>query len=102
VHDNSRTVSSGPASSGAHSEITAKRRIAAYASAQTSRAAAGKPRVWARPPAKRRTTDAGGRLLAILSEIALLVTFPVIVWGSDEARRARLRHRHPAATTAIV
>jgi magnesium-transporting ATPase (P-type) len=33
-------------------------------------------------------------------ELALLATFPVIVWGSDELRRAWLRHRHPIRADA--
>ncbi|MEA2195277.1 MAG: hypothetical protein QOG42_1711, partial [Solirubrobacteraceae bacterium] len=33
-------------------------------------------------------------------ELALLVCFPVVVWGSDELRRAWLRRRHPTTTGA--
>ena len=35
-----------------------------------------------------------------LPELALLATFPVIVWGSDELRRAWLRRRDARPTTA--
>jgi magnesium-transporting ATPase (P-type) len=33
-----------------------------------------------------------------LPEIGLLATFPVIVWGADELRRARLRRRGANST----
>jgi calcium-translocating P-type ATPase len=35
-----------------------------------------------------------------LSEVALLATFPVIVWGSDELRRSWIRHHDPIPTGA--
>jgi calcium-translocating P-type ATPase len=35
-----------------------------------------------------------------LPEVALLATFPVIVWGSDELRRARIRRHDPIPTGA--
>ena len=35
-----------------------------------------------------------------LSEFALLCTFPFLVWGSDELRRAWIRRRQPAHTHA--
>jgi hypothetical protein len=35
-----------------------------------------------------------------LTELALLASFPVIVWGSDELRRSRLRRHVPIPTGA--
>jgi magnesium-transporting ATPase (P-type) len=35
-----------------------------------------------------------------LPELGLLACFPVIVWGSDEIRRALQRQRHPITTGA--